>query len=263
MADYQCLRYQCENGVAEITLNRPDAANGINLQLGEELLELSIKLQQDDTVRAILLTGSGKMFCAGGDLKAFAGFGDQLPEKLKLLTVNMHAAIANFSRNPAPLIIAVNGIAAGAGFSIAVGGDLVLAAESAKFTMAYTAAGLSPDGGSSYFLPRLIGLRRSQELMLTNRRLTATEALQWGLITRVVADEELLTEARALAQQLANGPTRAYGVTKQLLLDSFDSGLETQLEREGNGIVQMSHSEDGREGIQAFMEKRQPSFRGQ
>jgi 2-(1,2-epoxy-1,2-dihydrophenyl)acetyl-CoA isomerase len=161
-----------------------------------------------------------------------------------------------------PLIVAVNGMAAGAGFSMAVCGDLVLAAESAKFTMAYTAAGLSPDGSASYFLPRLIGMRKTQELMLTNRRLKAEEALEWGLVTQVVADEELAETAMKLAQQLAEGPTLAYGQVKQLLNSSFNNSLETQMELEGRGISAMAASTDGREGIQAFLEKRAPIYQG-
>ena len=263
MSELQTLEYALCDGVAEIRFNRPEAANGIDLALGEELLALTIALQQDSRVRAVLLTGNGKMFCAGGDLRAFASFGEELGAKLKLLTVNMHAAIANLCRMDAPVVVAVNGTAAGAGFSIAVTGDIVLAAESAKFTMAYTAAGLSPDGGSSYFLPRLIGLRRTQELMLTNRRLSAAEALDWGLVTRVVADEQLLDEARALARQLASGPTRAFAASKRLLAETFTSGLETQLERESSAIVAMTGTADGKEGIQAFLEKRKPSFTGE
>ena len=145
---------------------------------------------------------------------------------------------------------------------LAVAGDLVLAAESAKFVMAYTAAGLSPDGSSSYFLPRLIGLRRTQEPMLTNRLLSAAEALEWGLINRVVPDARLVVEARELAQTLAQGPTRAVGTVKALLSESFSSTLETQLEREVRELVAMGRSADGREGVRAFVEKRKPVFRG-
>jgi 2-(1,2-epoxy-1,2-dihydrophenyl)acetyl-CoA isomerase len=146
--------------------------------------------------------------------------------------------------------------------SLAVSGEFALAAESAKLTMAYTGAGLSPDGSSTFFLPRLIGLRRTQELMITNRRLSAAEALEWGLLTKVVADDGLLEEAQALASQLAQGPTRAYGQVKQLLATSSSETLETQLELESRGIAAMAGSPDGREGIQAFVEKRAPKFSG-
>jgi 2-(1,2-epoxy-1,2-dihydrophenyl)acetyl-CoA isomerase len=162
----------------------------------------------------------------------------------------------------APLVIAVNGTAAGAGMSLAITGDLVLAADSAKFTMAYTAAGLSPDGSSSYFLPRLVGLRRAQELLFTNRRLSAAEALDWGLVTQVVTDGELAETAQTLATRLAAGPTSAYGMVKSLLIDTYDTSLEGQMELEGRGIADMAAGPDGLEGIAAFVNKRTPAFTG-
>lgn len=263
MADFETILFEKNNGIATITLNRPDAANGINLQMAKELLSAAIDCDDDDSVRAVIITGNGKMFCAGGDLKSFATVGDNISSLLKELTVNLHGAITRFARMDAPVIIAVNGTAAGAGFSLAVAGDMVLAADSAKFTMAYTAAGLSPDGSASYFLPRLIGLRKTQELMLTNRRLSAEEALDWGAINRVVTAGELMTEAKDLASQLANGPTRAYGMVKKLLQCSFNNGLETQLDLEAVGIASMTKLADGKEGVTAFMEKRAPNYSGQ
>src|SRR5205085_855321 len=147
----------------------------------------------------VLVTATGKMFCSGGDLKAFSSFGDQTNQKMKELADELHKAVSLFARMRAVVIIAVDGFAAGAGFSLSLTGDYVLAAESAKFTMAYTAAGLSPDGSSTYFLPRLIALRKTQELMLANRTLIAREACDWGLITKVVADEEFQGVSLALA----------------------------------------------------------------
>jgi 2-(1,2-epoxy-1,2-dihydrophenyl)acetyl-CoA isomerase len=146
--------------------------------------------------------------------------------------------------------------------SLAVAGDLVLAAESATFTLAYTAAGLAPDGSSSWVLPRVIGLRRTQELMLTNRTLSAAEAQAWGLVTRVVPDAELAAEADKLARQLAQGPTRAYGVVKSLLAETFSTAYEAQLEHEARGIASMAATPDGQEGIRAFVEKRAARFTG-
>jgi 2-(1,2-epoxy-1,2-dihydrophenyl)acetyl-CoA isomerase len=249
-------------GVATITLNRPKAANGIDLTLGHALMQAAIECDENPEVRAVVLTGAGKMFCAGGDLKAFAGFGDALPARLKELTTYLHAATSRFARMNAPLICAINGVAAGAGMSLAVSGEFAIAGESTKLTMAYTGAGLSPDGSSSFFLPRLIGVRRTQELMITNRRLSADEALEWGLLSKVVADDALLEEAQSLASQLAQGPTRAYGQVKQLLATSFSETLETQLELESRGIAAMASTPDGREGIAAFVEKRAPKFSG-
>lgn len=262
MADFQTLRFEQTDGVATITLNRPKAANGLNSQMGVDLMEAAIACDENPAIRAVVLTGEGKMFSAGGDLKEFAGFGDEISAKIKVLTTHLHAAISRFSRMEKPLIVAVNGMAAGAGFSMAVSGDYVFASQSAKFTMAYTAAGLSPDGSSSYFLPRLIGMRKTQELMLTNRRLTAEEALEWGLVNEVVADDELADSALEFAKTLAAGPTKAYGQVKKLLLTSFDNSLETQMEQEARGIAAMTQTADGKEGIASFLEKRKPSYKG-
>ena len=259
---YQTLQFDIKNQVAHLTLNRPDHANALNMQMGRELLDVSIRCDEDPAIRAVVLSGAGKMFAAGGDLKSFQAMGEGISRGLKELTTYFHAMISRFSRMDAPVIVAVNGMAAGAGFSLAVAGDLVLAAQSARFVMAYTGSGLTPDGSSSYYLPRLIGLRRTQELMLTNRRLSAQEALEWGLVTRVVADAELLSEATALAEKLAAGPTKAFGGVKKLLVDSFAHTLESQMELETRAIVEMSRCHDGREGIAAFIEKRKPDFQG-
>ena len=248
--------------VGRITLNRPDSANGLTLPMCQELLQACIRCDEDPGVRAIVLTGAGKLFCAGGDLKSLAESGDGVGATLKEMTVYLHGAISRLTRGNAPVIVAINGTAAGAGMSLAVAGDLGIASEKAKFTMAYTAAGLSPDGSSTFFLPRLIGIRRAQELMLTNRRLSAAEALEWGLVNRVVPENEVLKQAEELAHQLAEGPTRSFGVVKKLLAMTFSETLETQMEFEASGIAASAATEDGREGIRAFLEKRAPAFRG-
>jgi 2-(1,2-epoxy-1,2-dihydrophenyl)acetyl-CoA isomerase len=248
--------------IARITLNRPESANGLTLPMTREFMQAAIRCDEDPNVRAIVLTGAGKLFCAGGDLKSFAGEGERIGAVLKEMTAYLHAAISRLARGSAPVVTAVNGTAAGAGFSLAVAGDLAVASEKAKFTMAYTAAGLSPDGSSSYFLPRLIGIRRTQELMLTNRRLSAQEALDWGLVTRLAPEGEVLKQAEELARQLADGPTLAFGVVKRLLATTFSEGLETQMEHEALGIASSAMTDDGREGIQAFLDKRSAVFRG-
>ena len=174
-----------------------------------------------------------------------------------------HAAVSRFSRMDAPLIAAVNGMAAGAGFSLAAACDLSVAAESARFASQYTAASLSPDGSSTYFVPRLVGTRRAMELMLTNRRLSAAEALEWGLINAVVPDDELKAHVGELAQTLARGATLAFGSVKRLLHDSLSATLETQMETEAREIASLTKSRDGREGVRAFLEKRAPEFIGE
>ncbi len=260
---YETLLFEVSGGLAKITLNRPGAANSLNGAMAHDLMMAAIRCDEDPEIRAVLLTGTGKMFCAGGDLKTFHTFGEDMGARLKEITLYLHGATSRFSRMDPPMVVAVNVIAAGAGMSIAISGDLVLAARSAMFTSAYTAAGLSPDGSSTYFMPRLIGLRRAQELMLTNRRLSAEEALEWGLINRVVEDEKLPEEAEALARKLAAGATGAYGAVKKMLTETFTNPLETQMEIEARMISERATSPDGREGIDAFVNKRPPEFKGE
>ena len=262
MPAYHNIKFEQRGNIALITLNRPDSANGIDLQLGKELMLTAIECDENPVIRAVVITGAGKMFCGGGDLMSFHAQGERLAHGLKELTAYLHSAISRFARMNAPLITAVNGAAAGAGMSLAIAGDYVIASESAKFTMAYTTVGLSPDGSASFYLPRLVGLRRAQELIYTNRRLSAQEALDWQLVTRVVADADLVPEAIKIAEQLANGPTPAFGVVKKLLLTAFDHSLETQMEMEARGIASCTRTHDGNEGIAAFVEKRKAAFTG-
>ncbi|MFT7403138.1 MAG: 2-(1,2-epoxy-1,2-dihydrophenyl)acetyl-CoA isomerase [Zhongshania sp.] len=261
MREYNTLQWENANGVAKITLDRPDAANSLNLEMAQELMHVAMVCDQDASIRAVILTASGKMFCAGGDVLSFHAAGDDIGLLVKDITACLHSANSRFARMTAPLIVAVNGTAAGAGFSLAASGDIVLAVEKAKFTMAYTGIGASPDGGSSVYLPRLIGLRRTQELMFTNRVLTAQEALDWGLLTKVVAADDLMSEAEALANKLASGPLMAHGKIKELLLGSYSNTLETQLEIESRCIAKSVSSPEGREGLRAFAEKRKPDFK--
>ena len=258
----ETLDFSISNNIATITLNRPENANALNPIMAKELSNMAIECDENKDIRAVIIEGSGKMFCAGGDLKAFSDAGDSAPALIKQMAGDLHIAISRFSRMDAPTIAAVNGTAAGAGFSIAISADVVISAKSAKFVMAYTNAGLSPDGSSTYFLPRRIGDRRARELMLTNRVLSADEALEWGLINKIVDQENLSATTRELAEKFASGPTLAYGKVKNLLNASFDNGLETQMELETRGISDMARSSDGREGIQAFLNKRKPNFKG-
>ncbi len=261
---YECLEFEVnEDGVAVMTLNRPDAANAMDLQMSKEMLDVSITCDEDPSVRVLVIRARGRMFCAGGDLKSFAESGDRIGHALKDMTTYLHGAISRFSRMNAPVITEVQGMAAGAGMSLAITGDLVFAGESAGFTMAYTAAGLSPDGSSTFFLPRLVGVQRAKELMITNRRLSAEEALQWGLVNRVIADDALADEVMGAAGTLAVGPTAAFGSVKRLLDTTFGVGLETQMELEAREIVDNAKGRDGREGIEAFVTKRKPDYTGQ
>ncbi len=261
--DYQSIRFNVRDGVARIVLNRPERANSINADVAKELMAASIQCDEDPSVRAILIRGEGPMFSGGGDLKAFVRKKGDLPAYLKLTTTYLHAAISRFARQAAPTMCAVHGFAAGGGFSLAIACDLVVAAESAKFTMAYTRAGLTPDGSSTYFLARYVGLRRAMDMALTNRVVTAREALDWGLISRVSKDESLLDDAEDLARNLAAGATMALGATKDLLHRGTTESLETQMELETRAIAEAVRRDDGQEGILAFVEKRRPHFTGQ
>ncbi len=259
---YETIQLHFAAGVATITLDRPAQFNALNLQMSKDLLDAAIRLDEDPGVRCVVLTGAGKAFFAGGDLSGFGAAGDSRGALLKEMTTYFHGAISRLGSINAPVIAKVNGVAAGAGFSTMLACDLAVAATSAKFTMAYTRAGLTPDGSSTWFLPRTVGLRRAQELTLLNPTLTADQALDWGLITKVVPDAELDAAVAEMAAMIAAGPTLTLGRAKRLLRESADHGLETQMEREARAIAASSLTADGREGVAAFLGKRAAVFQG-
>lgn len=256
------VRYEVKDAVATITLDRPGAFNALNLDLGRELFHAVLEADEDRAVRCVVITGAGRAFCAGGDVKDFADNPDRIGILVKELTTYLHGAVSRLARTMKPVITGVNGVAAGGGLSLALAGDLVVAAESARFTMAYSKIAASPDGSSSYFLPRLIGLRRAMELHYTNRVLTAREALEWGLVTRVHPDAEFPAALAALARELAQGPTLAFGRAKRLFHQSTHESLETQMELEAQAIAASGHTEDFRNGVLAFARKQAPTFQG-
>ena len=257
---YDNLNLDIDGAVARITLDRPKAANALNLPLAKELAYAAMEVDEHPAVRAIIVTAGGRFFCSGGDLASFSEAGDKAPLLLKEITTYLHAAVSRLARTAAPVIMSINGTAAGAGFSLACAGDLAIAAESASFTMAYTRVGLTPDGSSTYYLPKLIGTRRSLELMLTNRPLSAQEALEWGIVNKVVADDDLEAETTKLATSLAKGPTQAFGRTKSLVHSGLD--LEAQMETETRAIADSARAIDGKAGIAAFLAKEKPEFTG-
>jgi len=259
---YQTLLMEIKDQVGTITLNRPEAYNALNLSLAREFFAAALDLDESPEVRCIVVTGAGKAFCAGGDVKDFAENLPRIGILVKELTTYLHGAISRLVRSPKPVVMGVNGVAAGGGLSLALSGDLVIAAESARFTMAYSRIGATPDGSSTYFLPRLIGLKRVMELYFTNRVLMAREALEWGLVNRVVPDAEFPEALRALARELAQGPTLAFGRAKLLFHQSTHESLETQMELEAQAIAQSGHTEDFREGVTAFAQKKTPTFKG-
>ena len=259
---YETLIYEVAGNVATITFNRPKAANAVSPLGTREFRDAATRADDDPEVRAVVLTGAGKMFCAGGDLGAFAEAGGSARNLLLQMAGDLHLGLSRLGRCKAPVIGAINGTAAGAGLSLVMACDLAIAAESAQFTMAYTKAGLSPDGSSTYYMPRKIGDRRTRELMLTNRVLNSGEALDWGIVNEVVPDDQVLPRAKALAGKLAQGPTAAYAAVKTLLNGTFEQTLESQMELEARAIGGLALGHDGQEGIQAFLEKRRPKFRG-
>ena len=260
---YETLTFEVTNGVALITLNRPDAANALDKTMAEDLFDVAVRCDCDAAIRAAVLTATGDMFCAGGDLKTFDSQGEALPQFLMETATKLHSAVTRFQYMDAPLTIAVNGTAAGAGFSIALSGDHVIAAEGAKFVSAYTASGLTPDGSSTYFIAKHIGLLRAKELALTNKVLSAEEACAWGLVNKVVPADTLMEEAMAVAERFARGATKALGGAKRLLLTAYTASLESQLEAETQSIVAMGRTHDGVHGIGSFVAKEKPDFKGE
>ena len=258
---FEFLKYEVSDRIAMVTLDRPEAANGLNLGLAQELAKVAKQLAENATVKAVILTASGRFFCAGGDVKAMHDAQEGMAGKtVREIADALHQAIESFANMRAPLICAVNGTAAGAGFSISVMGDMAIASESAKFTMAYSNIGLSPDGSSSFYLPRLIGLRKTQELMYTNRVLSAQEAKEWGLLNEVVADNELMPRAKKIAQKFVIGSLNSNASIKKLLRQSGFNSLHQQLELESDTIEECADGADGKEGVTSFVEKRKPNF---
>lgn len=254
------VQLERKGAVAFITLNRPDAGNAFNVPLARALLAAVKGVEGDAAVRCVVVRANGRMFCAGGDVKAFHAAGDMLPVLLREILSYLHPAIAGLAMMEKPVITAIQGPAAGAGIGLAAVGDIALAEAKAHFTMAYSRIGLTPDGGATWLLPRLIGLRRTQELTLTNRRFSAQDAATMGLITRVVASGSLAHEVLALADELADGATGALGKSKRLLLTGASTGLEMQLDAECEQIAEQAATSERAVWLAAFAERRKPDF---
>ena len=258
-SDVSTVALSVAGAVATVTLDRPDVGNAMNLRFGADLLDVALRIKADPSVRAVVLTGAGRNFCFGGDLRDMVDSGRDITEHLRELTTNLHAALVLFMRMDAPVIAAVNGTAAGAGLGLVLMADIAIAATGSKFTTAYTGVALTPDGCNSFLLPRAVGYKRAMELMLTNRVLKADEALSWGVVNQVVADDEVVSTASALASRLASGPTGAFGGVKRLLGES-EPGLEAQLARESATISARGSTAEAGEGIAAFLAKRPPKY---
>lgn len=259
MHDFENIAVEKGDGIGWIFLNRPEAFNALNLPMARELYEVGHEMGSDPGVRVVVVSGKGKAFFAGGDVKEMkANMGSD--KFLRDLAFYLHGFVSDIARMPKPVVAAVNGTAAGAGFSLAMACDLTLASEGARFIMAYTGIGLVPDGGSTYFLPRLVGHKRAMELVLLNRPLSAKEAMDFGLVNVVLPEEGFLERVKGFALDLVKGPSRAFGDCKKLLRLGSMEPLETQMEHERRMIMRHSLDQEFFEGLRAFAERRKPRF---
>ncbi|MEY4593703.1 MAG: hypothetical protein RIQ47_113 [Bacteroidota bacterium] len=254
------IDYSIANGVALITLNRPEKFNSFVREMSLELQAALKKANDDNSVRAVLLSGNGKAFCAGQDLSE--AIDPSGPGITKIVEEHYNPIIRLIRNLEKPVVAAVNGVAAGAGANIALAADIVVAGKSASFIQAFSKIGLIPDSGGTFMLPRLIGFQRAAALMLTADKVTADEAREMGMIYKVYEDEQLIAQATALAEQLAQMPTRGLWLTKKLLNASMTNNLDDQLKLEGQEQTEAGGTEDHKEGVKAFLEKRKPVFKG-
>lgn len=264
MSDHITLDVQ--EGIATLTLNRPEARNALSMEMRIGLGDFAAQLEADPKVRCVVLRGAGGHFMAGGDVKMMRERQQLSPEERRVASLKglhaLHFAIFRLRRMPKPVLASVQGAAAGAGVSFVAACDLAIAADTAFFVVAYANIALSPDASCTYFLPRLMGIKRATELTFLADRFDAETAREYGLINRVVPAADLEAETHKLAERLAHGPTYAYGRAKALLDASFTNTMETQLELEGHAIADCMNSADHLEGVNAFVEKRSPSFKG-
>lgn len=255
------IKFRREDEVAVVLLNRPEKFNSFELETIQKFANHLISLGVDKEVRSVVISGEGKAFCAGGDLKWMLGYPHGPHAAIHELAARYHQAILEIRRMNKPVIAAINGIAAGGGFSLALACDFRVMARSAILRQAYTSSGLTLDGGGTFTLPRLVGLARALEIVAFDKPISSEQALEWGLVTKVVDDGQALEEAIKMAHELANISLNAFGLSKRLLTDSFDTSFETQLEWEREGISGCAAHPDGKEGIKAFTEKRKPVFK--
>ncbi|MFL5239351.1 MAG: 2-(1,2-epoxy-1,2-dihydrophenyl)acetyl-CoA isomerase PaaG [Rhizomicrobium sp.] len=260
---YETILFEIANGAARLTLNRPDRLNSFIVQMHGEVADALSQVEQDESVRTLLITGAGRGFCAGQDLADRTvipgGAGVDLKDSLENYYNPLIRRLVNL---PKPVVCAVNGVAAGAGANIAFAADVVIAAKSAKFIQSFANIGLLPDSGGTWILPRLVGQARAMGLALTGQPITAEEAEGWGLIWRAVEDVNLMDEANALVEQFARGPTGGYAAIKHAIRASWSATLDQQLDHERDNQRELGRSADYREGVAAFTEKRKPNFSG-
>ncbi|WMX12495.1 enoyl-CoA hydratase-related protein [Aureispira sp. CCB-E] len=256
----ETVQFKQENGVAILTLNRPKAFNSFNREMAFALLERLDACAKDETIRAIVLTGEGRAFCAGQDLKEATE--DNGISFEMILNEHYNPIIKAIRTIKKPVLAAVNGVAAGAGANIAFACDMTIAKKSASFTQAFSKIGLVPDSGGTFFLPRLVGMQRATAMMMLSNKITAQGAVEMGLIYQYVEDEQFEEQVMNLATSLAKMPTKALGMTKELINAGMQNDLDSQLEMEGKYQIEASRSADYEEGVNAFLEKRKPEFKG-
>jgi 2-(1,2-epoxy-1,2-dihydrophenyl)acetyl-CoA isomerase len=260
---YETVIWEQSDGVGRLTLNRPETLNAWTAEFGAELKQVVEGEAADESVRAVLVTGAGRGFSSGADLKAgFEPAEDGMPDIRKELHELYHPVIAGIRRLPKPVVAAVNGPAVGIGCSLALACDLVMAAESAFLGLAFVNIGLMPDGGSTAFVPPAVGKARAFQMALLGERVPAEKALDWGLVNWVYPDDELMDEAAALVERLAEGPTRSYASSKEALNKAIYDDLDGQLDLEAELQHALGRSKDFLEGAAAFVEKRDPAFSG-
>jgi len=260
---YETIEFEITEGVAVLTLNRPDRMNSFNTQMHGEVRDALKQVKKDDSVRCLLITGNGRGFCAGQDLSdRNVDPNAEMPNLGESIEKNYNPLIRTLQGLEMPVICAVNGVAAGAGANIAFACDIVLAARSASFIQAFCKIGLVPDSGGTWTLPRLVGHARAMALSMLGDKITAEQAQSWGMIWRVIDDEQLKDEALSLAKRLATQPTKGLALIKRAIQSSWDNSFDEQLDLERDLQTLAGRTEDYREGVKAFMEKRQPDFKG-
>lgn len=261
--EFETIIYEINQGVGVLTLNRPATLNSFNSLMHDEVKVAIKDARTNDLVRCLVITGEGRGFCAGQDLSdRSVKVTDEAPDLGDSVEKNYNPLIRNIMTMEKPVICAVNGVAAGAGASLALACDIVLAARSAKFVQVFCKIGLVPDSGGTFNLPRALGLPRAKGLALLGDKLSAEQAEKWGMIWECVDDDMLMSQTLTMAQHLATQPTKGLGMIKKLLNDSFSNPLHQQLEIEKEAMRSLGKTDDYREGVSAFMEKRQPSFTG-
>lgn len=254
------VKIDVTEGIARITLNRPKAFNAFNLEMVQFLEDKLIELSRDQLVTGVVLTGEGKAFCAGGDLRWLSSYGGSYGKAFHFLAAKYHLAILEIRRMPKPVVAAINGLAAGGGFSMALACDFRIMAASAVLRQGYTSNGLSIDGGGTFTLPRLVGMAKAMEIATFDRPISAEKALSWGLVTEVVEDGQAMERALELVEGIRKGSLSSFAASKKLINDSYNTSLEVQLERERESLSWCADHPNGREGIEAFLEKRKPVY---